>query len=75
MIKSIHLPDDITSQMSEKTLVISKQAEQRMTHQSAMQSNRMEQDVATMLQGFHEQREQKLTTGAENLNTERGEAQ
>lgn len=70
MIKSISLPDDIASQMTDKTMVISKQAAQRMTHQSAMQSNRMEQGVATMMQRFHEQREQELTTGREILNAE-----
>ena len=70
MIKSISLPDDITGQMTDRTMVISKQAAQRMTHQNAMQSNRMEQDVATMLQGFHEQREQELTFGTEILNAE-----
>lgn len=56
--------------MTDKTMVISKQAAQRMTHQSAMQSNRMEQGVATMMQRFHEQREQELTTGREILNAE-----
>jgi hypothetical protein len=70
MIKSISLPDDIGRQMTDRTMVISKQAAQRMVHQNAMQSNRMEQDVATMVQGFHEQREQELTTGAETLNSE-----
>mmetsp|Transcript_23944 Transcript_23944/g.39604 ORF Transcript_23944/g.39604 Transcript_23944/m.39604 type:complete len:527 (+) Transcript_23944:98-1678(+) len=70
MIKSISLPDDITGQMTDKTMVISKQAAQRMRHQNAMQSNRMEQDVATMLQGFHETREQELTSGAETWNSE-----
>jgi len=70
IIRSITLPSDITSQMTEKTMVISKQAAQRMSHQNAMQSNRMEQDVATMLQGFHEQREQELSSGAEILNVE-----
>lgn len=70
MIKSISLPSDITVQMTEKTMVISKQAQQRMHHQNAMQDNRMEQDVATMLQGFAEKKEQERTSGEETLNAE-----
>ena len=56
--------------MTEKTMVISKQAQQRMHHQNAMQNNRMDQDVATMLQGFEEKREQEKTSGEEKVNAE-----
>jgi len=70
MIKSIRLPSDITKQQTEKTMIISKQAQQRMTHQFTMQSTRMKDDVATMQQGFDEQREQETISGAEALNAE-----
>lgn len=45
MIKSVTLPEDITTQMSDKTMVISQNAAQRMTHENEMQNNRMEQKV------------------------------
>ena len=70
MIKSISLPSDITAQMTEKTMVVSKQAQQRMHHQNAMQTNRMDQEVATMLQSFEERREQEKTSGEERVNAE-----
>eukprot|EP00565_Helicotheca_tamesis_P007691 CAMPEP_0185735542 /NCGR_PEP_ID=MMETSP1171-20130828/25530_1 /TAXON_ID=374046 /ORGANISM="Helicotheca tamensis, Strain CCMP826" /LENGTH=495 /DNA_ID=CAMNT_0028405887 /DNA_START=1 /DNA_END=1488 /DNA_ORIENTATION=+ len=70
MIKSVHLPGDITTQMSEKTMVISQNAQQRMYHEDAMQNTRMEEEVETMLQTFHEQREQEMTSGAETINAE-----
>eukprot|EP00548_Thalassiothrix_antarctica_P020827 CAMPEP_0194197240 /NCGR_PEP_ID=MMETSP0154-20130528/77098_1 /TAXON_ID=1049557 /ORGANISM="Thalassiothrix antarctica, Strain L6-D1" /LENGTH=511 /DNA_ID=CAMNT_0038921895 /DNA_START=52 /DNA_END=1587 /DNA_ORIENTATION=+ len=70
MIKSIRLPSDITEQQTAKTMIISKQAQQRMTQQVTMQSTRMEEDTATLLQGFDEQREQETTSGAEALNAE-----
>mmetsp|Transcript_4495 Transcript_4495/g.6947 ORF Transcript_4495/g.6947 Transcript_4495/m.6947 type:complete len:496 (+) Transcript_4495:56-1543(+) len=70
MIKSIQLPSDITAQMTEKTMIVSKQAKQRMEHQSKMQKTRMEQDTATMLQKFNERAQQELITGAETLNAE-----
>lgn len=70
MIKSIQLPSDITAQMTEKTMIVSKQAQQRMQHQSKMQKTRMEQDTATMLQKFNERAQQEVITGAETLNAE-----
>mmetsp|Transcript_37257 Transcript_37257/g.54865 ORF Transcript_37257/g.54865 Transcript_37257/m.54865 type:complete len:492 (+) Transcript_37257:14-1489(+) len=70
MIKSVYLPSDITHQMSEKTMVISANAQQRMTHQNEMQTTRQQQEVETMLQTFHEQREQEMSSGAEQLNAQ-----
>mmetsp|Transcript_20843 Transcript_20843/g.30227 ORF Transcript_20843/g.30227 Transcript_20843/m.30227 type:complete len:138 (+) Transcript_20843:951-1364(+) len=70
MIKSVHLPSDITSQMSEKTMIISKNAQQRMFHINTLQNTRMDQQVQTLLQTFEEQREQELSSGDEILNAE-----
>lgn len=70
-IKSVKLPADIMSQMTEKTLVISQNAQQRINHENEMQDTRMEEQIHTMLQSFHEQREQEKTVCAETMNMER----
>jgi len=71
MIKSITLPEDITSQMNEKTMIISQNAQQKMYHENEMQTNRMEQEVQTLQQSFYEQRQEEITSGAERINEER----
>jgi regulator of protease activity HflC (stomatin/prohibitin superfamily) len=70
MIKSISLPSDIEGQMTEKTMIISANAQQRMYHVNEMQNTRMEQEVQTMLQRFDEVRQEELASGTETMNSE-----
>jgi hypothetical protein len=70
MIKSISLPSDIEGQMTEKTMIISANAQQRMYHVNEMQNTRMEQEVQTMLQKFDEVRQEELASGTETMNSE-----
>lgn len=70
MIESCRLPQDIESQMEEKTKVISKNAQQRMFHQNNMQNTRMEEEVVTLLQTFEEKKLQEETSGIEKINEE-----
>jgi len=68
MIKSVQLPRDIREQMMEKTMIISQNAEQIMHHENEMQINRMDQEVQTRLQEFHEKQQREIATGEEKLN-------
>jgi len=70
MIESCRLPQEIESQMEEKTKVISKNAQQRMFHQNNMQNTRMEEEVVTLLQTFEEKKLQEETAGVEKINEE-----
>jgi len=70
MIMTVTLPDDICEQMSDKTMIISANAQQRMEHQNSMQNTRMNEQIQTMLQSFAEQREQMVTSGNEKENSE-----
>mmetsp|Transcript_27351 Transcript_27351/g.44408 ORF Transcript_27351/g.44408 Transcript_27351/m.44408 type:complete len:127 (+) Transcript_27351:427-807(+) len=71
MIESCRLPQEIESQMEEKTKVISKNAQQRMFHQNNMQNTRMEEEVVTLLQTFEEEKLQEETAGIEKINEEK----
>eukprot|EP00568_Trieres_chinensis_P004429 CAMPEP_0183304176 /NCGR_PEP_ID=MMETSP0160_2-20130417/9358_1 /TAXON_ID=2839 ORGANISM="Odontella Sinensis, Strain Grunow 1884" /NCGR_SAMPLE_ID=MMETSP0160_2 /ASSEMBLY_ACC=CAM_ASM_000250 /LENGTH=574 /DNA_ID=CAMNT_0025467185 /DNA_START=106 /DNA_END=1830 /DNA_ORIENTATION=+ len=71
MITRVTLPDDITSQMTEKTMVISQNAQQRMYHENTMQNTRMEEEVAGMVQGFYEERMQETAAGEEKIGEEK----
>lgn len=57
--------------MEEKTMVISKNAQQRMFHQNNMQNTRMEEEVATLLQTFEEKKLTEKTSGIEKINEEK----
>jgi len=70
MIKSVTLPEDIRTQMSDKTMVMSQNAAQRMHHEHNMQNNRMLQKEQTLMQTFDEQREQERSDGAQRVNGE-----
>jgi hypothetical protein len=56
--------------MTEKTMIISANAQQRMYHVNEMQNTRMEQEVQTMLQKFDEVRQEELASGTETMNSE-----
>ena len=71
MIQSCRLPEEIESQMEEKTKVISKNAQQRMFHQHNMQNTRMEEEIQTLMQSFEEQRLQEESAGEEQINEEK----
>lgn len=71
MIKSCLLPKEIESQMEEKTMVISKNAQQRMFHQNNMQNTRMEEEIVTLMQTFEEKKQQEESAGAERINEEK----
>jgi len=70
-IKQITLPDNIVSQMSERTMVVSQTAQQIMQHEYDMQNERMEQEVQTLLQSYRERREQEVAAGKEAMNVQR----
>merc|ERR1719414_1825806 len=65
MIKSVQLPQDIMSQMSDKTMIISANAQQRMHHEYNMMTTRHDEQIQTMVQTFEEQQVQMLTSGNE----------
>lgn len=69
-IKDVRLPDDITKQMFEKTMVISQNAQQTMFHANQLQNNRMEQEIETLKQTFQEEREAEISAGAKIANAE-----
>lgn len=71
MIQSCTLPQDIEEQMSEKTKVISKNAQQRMFHQNNMQNTRMSEEITTLQQTFEEARTQEISSGKEMINEEK----
>lgn len=71
MIKRVDLPAEITTQMSDKTMVISQNAAQRMYHENEMQQTRMEQKVQTLMQTFADQKDLEKSDGAQKLNAER----
>lgn len=69
-IKDVRLPQDITKQMFEKTMVISQNAQQTMFHANQLQNNRMEQEIETLEQTFKEEREAEISAGAKISNAE-----
>ncbi|KAL7519710.1 hypothetical protein ACHAWX_004469 [Stephanocyclus meneghinianus] len=71
MIQSCTLPKEIETQMEEKTMVISKNAQQRMFHQNNMQNTRMEEEIVTLMQTFEELRHQEECAGSEQINEEK----
>mmetsp|Transcript_6477 Transcript_6477/g.13566 ORF Transcript_6477/g.13566 Transcript_6477/m.13566 type:complete len:502 (-) Transcript_6477:189-1694(-) len=70
MIKSVTLPADITQQMQQKTMIISANAQQRMQHENEMQTTRMNEQIETLFQTFHETREAEVTSGEERVSRE-----
>jgi len=69
-IKDVSLPRDITKQMFEKTMIVSRNAQQTMYHENQVQLTRMNEEVQTMLQTFLEEREAEEAAGAKAVNTE-----
>ena len=71
MIQSCTLPPSITTQMEEKTKLISVDAQQQMFHHNNMQNTRMEEEIVTLMQTFEEQRQQEESAGKEMINEEK----
>lgn len=71
MIKSVSLPEDITRQMEQKTMIISANAQQRMEHENDLQMTRMKEQIETLFQTFREARQAEITSGEERVSHEK----
>jgi len=70
VIKSVTLPEDIAEQMQQKTMIISANAQQRMHHENEMQMTRMNEQIETLFQTFHETRQAEVTSGEQRVSRE-----
>jgi len=68
MIVDVKLPDGIITQMSNKTMVISENAQQKMTQQYEMQQVKFNQEIMTMEQRFEEDRLKEIQEGEKTHN-------
>jgi len=71
IIKDIKLPDTIQSQMSQKTMVISQNALQRMQQKHAMLSLIQEEEIKTLNQTHEEQKKELIEDGVYEIMMEK----
>ncbi|CAE7848665.1 unnamed protein product [Symbiodinium microadriaticum] len=68
MITDVKLPDEITQQMYNKTLVISSNAHEIMTQQFEMQDLKFSEEIKLMVQSFEEDRLREKQDGEQKRN-------
>mmetsp|Transcript_21515 Transcript_21515/g.33812 ORF Transcript_21515/g.33812 Transcript_21515/m.33812 type:complete len:512 (-) Transcript_21515:35-1570(-) len=67
IIKNVKLPYDIESQMSNKTLIISENAQQKMNQQFEMQQLNQNEEMATLVQAQSEERDLEKQDGDKHV--------
>lgn len=70
MITNVELPKSIMEQMYSKTMVISENAQERMTQQFEMQDLKFTEELKLKAQTFKEERQQEVQDGQARLNSE-----
>jgi hypothetical protein len=70
MITNVELPSSITDQMYSKTMVISENAQERMTQTFEMQELKFNEELKLSAQTFKEERMQELQDGLQRVNAE-----